>query len=129
MSEGGQRLKSPSLLEVLIQGRALDLSLLWSTQTPQRTSVEVIDQSSTIALCALGPKALNYMDERLKFDPELLDAVKDLRSADDGGICDFVLYQSGKRWNRTIYSYDVRSVASNQAPSDHAQIIRDATTP
>jgi hypothetical protein len=94
---GGKELNSPSTRVILTQGRALGVSFLWSTQTPQRMPREVIDQSSTIAIMQLGPRALNYLDERLCFDTELLRVVPDLP------VGDFVIYEQGKRWNGVVY--------------------------
>jgi len=95
---GGKELASQSLRDALTQGRALGVSVIWSTQTPQRAPKEVIDQSSTIGLFQLGPRALNYLDERLFFDADLLQVVPTL------GVGEFVIYEAGRPWNRTIYT-------------------------
>jgi hypothetical protein len=97
-SIGAKTLSAASLRIALTQGRALGLSVLWSTQTPQRAPIEVIDQSSTIGICQLGPRALNYLDERLCFDADLLAIVPQLQTFE------FVLYEQGRPWNRTIYT-------------------------
>jgi hypothetical protein len=94
---GGKELESTSLRTAFTTGRALNVSILWLTQTPQRAPIAVIDQSSTIALCQLGPRALNYLDDRLCFDPELLQVVPDLP------VGAFVIYEAGRPWNRTVY--------------------------
>jgi hypothetical protein len=94
---GGKQLESGALRDCFTLGRALSLSVVWSTQTPQRAPVEVIDQSSTIAIGQLGPRAINYLDERLQFDPDLLAVVPLLP------VGRFVIYESGRPWNRTIY--------------------------
>jgi hypothetical protein len=96
-TRGGRELDSPSLRVALTQGRALGVSVLWSTQTPQRAPIEVIDQSSTIGIFQLGPRALNYLDERLCFDAELLAVVPGL------AVGQFVIYEQGRPWNRIIY--------------------------
>ena len=106
---GGRGLTSQSALFSFTQGRALQLSVIWSTQTPQRVPIQCFDQSSTIAIHRLGKRALSYMDERLKFERELVDQViPNLASADEGGISEFILHEQGRPWNRTIYSIDVR---------------------
>lgn len=107
-TSGGKELNTPALRTILTQGRALGVSLLWSTQTPQRAPREVIDQSSTIALCQLGPRALSYLDERLCFDRELLDVVPTLT------IGQFVIYEQGRPWNGLIY----QTPAPIQKPRD-----------
>jgi hypothetical protein len=94
---GGKQIASESLRAAFTLGRALSVSVLWSTQTPTRCPPEVIDQSSTIAICQLGPRALNYLDERLAFESDLLQVVPTLE------IGQFVIHESGRPWNRTIY--------------------------
>lgn len=96
-SPGGRELIGTNVRTCLVRGRALTLSVLWSTQAPQRAPREFVDQSTTIALCQLGPRALNYLGDRLLFDDELLGVVPTLR------IGEFALYQQGRNWNRTIY--------------------------
>lgn len=95
---GGKELASPTLRLLMTQGRSMGISVVWSTQAPQRMPREIIDQSSTIAICQLGPRALNYLDERLCFDKEFLDAVPTLKTFQ------FVLYENGKPWNGQIYT-------------------------
>jgi hypothetical protein len=96
-TRGGRELASPSLRVAFTQGRALGVSVLWSTQTPQRAPIEVVDQSSTIGIFQLGPRALNYLDERLCFDAELLAVVPTLN------VGEFVIYEQGRPWNRITY--------------------------
>lgn len=107
VTDGGNRITSQSLVIAFAQGRSLGLSVLWSTQSPQRAPVQCIDQSSTIAICRLGPRALLYLDERLRFEKDLLATVPTLSQANENGTCEFVLYEQGKEWNRTIYSITV----------------------
>ena len=57
----------------------------------------MIDQCSTIAIGQLGPRGLMHLDERLFFDRELLKVVPTLAQGE------FVIYEQGKLWNRTIY--------------------------
>lgn len=94
---GGQKLASDAIRECLTVGRALGLSLVWSTQQPTRAPTEVIDLCTTIAIGQLGPRALNYLDERLAFDRGMLDVVPTL------GRGEFVLYEQGRPWNQRIY--------------------------
>lgn len=96
-SQSGRELNSQNVRMCFTLGRAMRLSVLWTTQAPQRAPREVMDQSTTIALCSLGPRALNYLDERLLFDPALLAVVPTLN------VGEFVLYQSGREWDRKIY--------------------------
>jgi hypothetical protein len=96
-SLGGKELAAPTLRTCMTQGRSMGISVVWSTQAPQRMPREIIDQSSTIAICQLGPRALNYLDERLCFDKEFLEIVPTLKTFE------FVLYENGKPWNKVVY--------------------------
>lgn len=97
ITPGGKEFEGTNLRSCFTVGRALGLSVLWSTQAPQRAPREVIDQSTAIVLFQIGPRALNYLDDRLMFDGELLDVVPTLQ------VGEFVIYQQGMEWNRTIY--------------------------
>ena len=96
-SPGGRVLLGTHVRTCLVRGRALQLSVIWSTQAPQRAPLEFVDQSTTIGLCQLGPRALNYLSDRLFFDKDLLEIVPKLK------VGEFVLYEQGKDWDRKIY--------------------------
>lgn len=107
-SKGGMVLQSKSVETILTQGRALGVSLLWSNQSPI-VPKELIDQSSTIAIGQLGPRALNYLDERLMFERELLDVVPNLKQGQ------FVIAEQGRNWNKTIYQTPPPSTSFDHA--------------
>lgn len=99
MSDAGRKLESPNLRECFTTGRSMGLSVIWSTQTPQRAPDVALNSSSSIAIFRLGPAALNYLDERLYFDREMLELVPDL------AVGEFVLHRPGQRWDRTVYKF------------------------
>lgn len=96
---GGRELAAPSLRLALTQGRKIGLQVLASTQTPQRCPKEVIDQSSSVGLFRLGPRALRYLDDVLLFDGDMLEIVPRLERGD------FVLHRPGHAWDRTVYRF------------------------
>lgn len=99
VSPGGRELASENVRHCFTQGRALGLSVLWGTQTPQRVPREVLDQSSSVGLFRLGPRALNYLDERCLFDPAMLGTVEQL------GVGEFVIWRNGHRWDGVVYRF------------------------
>jgi len=99
VTPGGRQLVSAKLRECCTQGRVLGLCVSSTTQSPARTPAEILDQATAVVLFRLGPRALNYVDERLMFDGELLAAVPTLERGD------FVLHVPGEPWNRTLYRF------------------------
>lgn len=99
MSDAGRKLEAPSLRECFTVGRTMKLSVIWSTQTPQRAPEVALNQSSSIGLFRLEAPALNYLDGQLGFDREMLAVVRQLPEGD------FVLFRSGHPWDRTVYRF------------------------
>lgn len=99
VSDSGRSLESPSLLTGFCEGRAMGLSIAVGIQNPQRIPGIVIDQLSSVGILRCGPRALNYLDERLLFDREMLDAVAGLQ------LFECVLHRPGFPWDRTIYRF------------------------
>lgn len=106
---GGKALAGTRFRDCLTKGRSMALSVVASTQAPQRCPLEVIDQATAVALGQLGPRALNYLDDRLLFDSELLEVVERLQPLE------FVVYQPGRPWNRTIYVTPLPKVQPREA--------------
>jgi hypothetical protein len=100
VSEGGRALESDSLRDAFVVGRSMGLDVVWSTQTPQRVPLVVGDQSSSMGLFRLGPRAINFLDERMFFDPEMLEVIQWLE------VGDFVLHVPGQPWDRAIYRFE-----------------------
>ncbi len=99
MSDAGSKLEAPSLREAFTVGRTMKLSVIWSTQTPQRAPEVARNQSSTIGIFRLEAPALNYLNERMCFNPQMLELVPDLQEGE------FVLHRSGHPWDRTVYKF------------------------
>ena len=97
-TDGGMKFSAPSLAECFTQGRQMGLSVIWSTQAPQRAPLPAVDQASALALCRLGPRALNYLDERLRFDKDFLAIIPQLANFE------FVLWVDGMPWDRKVYT-------------------------
>lgn len=108
-TKGSMKIVSESTIKVLTEGRMLGVSLFWSNQSPI-VPKEFIDQSSALVIHRMGPRALNYLDETLRFDRELLDVVPTL------GTGEFVIYEEGRPWNGVIYTTPKPS-----AEFDHAR--------
>lgn len=99
VTPGGRVLASESLRRCCTQGRAMGLSVCWSTQSPARAPTELVDQSSAIMFFRLEHRALVYLDERLRFDAELLEVIEALPDRD------FVLHRQGYPWDRCVYRF------------------------
>jgi len=99
LNEAGSRLESPELLSLFTEGRSMGLSVAIGTQTPQRVPGTVLDSLSSVGIFRLGPRSLNYLDERLMFDAEMLAAVPELK------VFECVLHRPGFPWDRTIYKF------------------------
>ena len=99
VTEGGQGLESDSLREAFTAGRSMGLSVAYGTQTPQRIPTVILDQSSSVGIFRLGPRALNYLDRVCMFDADMLAAVPEL------AVGDFVIHRPGHPWDRTVYRF------------------------
>ena len=99
MSDGGRVLEAPNLRTCLTTGRAMGLSVAGGAQTPQRVGDVVINSASSVGLFRLGPRAVAYLDDRLKFDPEMLEVVPTL------AVGDFVIHRPGHPWDRVVYRF------------------------
>jgi hypothetical protein len=99
VSDGGQALESDSLREAFTAGRSMGLSVGYGTQTPQRIPTVILDQSSSVGIFRLGPRALNYLDRVCMFDGDMLQVVPTL------AVGDFVIHRPGYPWDRTVYRF------------------------
>lgn len=99
VTPGGRQLASESLRLCCTQGRAMGLSLCWSTQSPVRAPTELLDQSSAIKFYRLEHRSLVYLDERLRFSADMLEVIERL------DVGDFVLHRQGFSWDHTVYRF------------------------
>lgn len=97
VSTGGRKLTSESLLKIGVQGGQLALTLIWSTQIPQRAPSDALSQVSAVVLGRLEASATNYLDQTLYFDREMVEVLGTLQRGE------FVVRVPGQSWDRTIY--------------------------
>lgn len=98
VTPGGKKLVSESLLKIGVQGGQLGLTLIWSTQIPQRAPSDALTQCSAVVLGRLEAQAINYLDGTLYFDREMTEALGTLQ------VGEFVVRIPGQPWDRVIYS-------------------------
>lgn len=107
-SGGRKKLKSPSVLKLIEQGRKMGVSLVGTTQSPANVPLDILRQASSIAFFRLTGPDVNYMGERLHLDPSLIRTVA---GANNEGLPNhqFCLYVKGMPWDGQIYSLDRRT--------------------
>lgn len=107
-SGGRKKLKSPSVLKLIEQGRKMGVSLVGTTQSPANVPLDILRQASSIAFFRLTGPDVNYMAERLHLDPALIRTVA---GANNEGLPNhqFCLYVKGMPWDGEIYSLDRRT--------------------
>lgn len=105
VSDGGKVLASQSVRFCITQGRALGLSVLWSTQMPMRTPAELLDNSSVLIMGRMGPKSANYLTDRQHFGMSLTEQIQHLKGHYEfnDGPGELVIYQNGKKWDNRVY--------------------------
>jgi hypothetical protein len=95
----GREWTAPSVRKAFNQGRALGLSIFWTTQIPQRVPPEALDQCGTVFLFRLDGRALNYLSDIVDLPPEMTRILPTLERGD------FLLYQPGQPWDHHIYRF------------------------
>ena len=99
MSDTGKTLLAPSLRTCATVGRVMGLSVSAGAQEVVYMPRALLAQASSIGLFRIEAADVNYLRERLAWDPELLAAAADL------GEGDFLIRQPATRWDRTIYRF------------------------
>lgn len=107
-SGGRKKLKAPSVLKLIEQGRKMGVSLVGTTQSPANVPLDILRQASSIAFFRLTGPDVNYMGERLHLDPALIRTVA---GPNNEGLPNhqFALYVKGQPWDGQIYSLDKRT--------------------
>lgn len=107
-SGGRKKLKSPSVLKLIEQGRKMGVSLVGTTQSPANVPLDILRQASSIAFFRLTGPDVNYMGERLHLDPALIRTVA---GPNNEGLPNhqFALYVKGQPWDGVVYSLDRRT--------------------
>lgn len=107
-SGGRKKLKSPSVLKLLEQGRKMGVSLVGTTQSPANVPLDILRQASSIAFFRLTGPDTNYLRERLHLDEDLIRTVA---GPNNSGLPNyqFCLAVKGQPWDHQIYSLDKRT--------------------
>ena len=107
-SGGRKKLKSPSVLKLLEQGRKMGVSLVGTTQSPANVPLDILRQASSIAFFRLTGPDTNYLRERLHLDEDLIRTVS---GPNNEGLPNyqFCLAVKGQPWDRQVYSLDRRT--------------------
>lgn len=107
-SGGRKKLKAPSVLKLIEQGRKMGVSLVGTTQSPANVPLDILRQASSIAFFRLTGPDVNYMGERLHLDPSLIRTVA---GPNNEGLPNyqFCLYVKGQPWDGQVYSLDKRT--------------------
>jgi hypothetical protein len=99
VSDTGKTLLAPSLRLCATVGRTMGLSISAGAQEIIFMPRALLAQASSIALFRVESADVNYLRERLAWDPELLAAAAQL------DVGDFLIRQPATRWDRTIYRF------------------------
>ena len=107
-SAGRKQVQAPSVLRAAEQGRKVSVSLVGTTQSPRKTPLDLLGQSTSIAFFRLTGADANYLGERLDLDSALIDAI---RGPNSEGLPNrkFALYVKGEPWDGQIYELDKRT--------------------
>jgi len=107
-SGGRKKLRSPSVLKLLEQGRKMGVSLVGTTQSPANVPLDILRQASSIAFFRLTGPDTNYLRERLHLDDALINTVS---GQNNEGLPNFhfCLYTKGEPWDRQVHTLDRRT--------------------
>jgi DNA helicase HerA-like ATPase len=109
-TNGRKYISAPSVRWLAEQGRKVGGSLVGTTQSPRNIPLDLLEQASAIAFFRLTGGGANYLAERLKLNPALIEAVA---GPDGEGLPNyqFVLAIKGQPWDRKVHQLDQRTVA------------------
>jgi hypothetical protein len=107
-SAGRKQVQAPSVLWAAEQGRKVSVSLVGTTQSPRKTPLDLLGQSTSIAFFRLTGADANYLGERLDLDPRLISAI---RGPNSEGLPNrkFALYVKGEPWDGEIHELDKKT--------------------
>jgi len=107
-SGGRKKLRSPSVLKLLEQGRKMGVSLVGTTQSPANVPLDILRQASSIAFFRLTGPDTNYLRERLHLDQAIINTVS---GPNNEGLPNyhFCLYTKGASWDRQVHTLDKRT--------------------
>jgi hypothetical protein len=109
-TNGRKYISAPSVRWLAEQGRKVGGSLVGTTQSPRNIPLDLLEQASAIVFFRLTGGGANYLGERMKLNPRLIEAV----SGPDGeGLPNykFVVAIKGKPWDGLVHQLDRKTVA------------------
>jgi hypothetical protein len=108
-TNGRKYISAPSVRWLAEQGRKVGGSLVGTTQSPRNIPLDLLEQASAIVFFRLTGGGANYLAERMKLNPRLIEAV----SGPDGeGLPNFkfVIAIKGKPWDGLVHQLDIKTV-------------------
>jgi len=106
VTDGGREISAPSLRTVLLEGRALGVSLIATTQMPTRTPPVFFDNSK-ICLFNPGRKSTAFLERIDAIGPDELSVVGGLSVMENGGVGEFIVVATDRDWDGKVYRIDV----------------------
>ncbi len=106
VTDGGREITAPSLRTVLLEGRALGVSLIATTQMPTRTPPVFFDNSK-ICLFNPGRKSTAFLERIDAIGPDELGVVGGLAVMETGGVGEFIVVATDRDWDGKVYRIDV----------------------
>jgi hypothetical protein len=95
-TDGGREWIAPSVRQILLEGGGNGVSLIWTTQLPQRTPVAAFDQS-VLVLFNPGRKALSYLEDTKVIGSEEAKILPTLQRGE------FIVSQADADWDGVVY--------------------------
>jgi hypothetical protein len=99
VSDTGRTLLAPSLKACATVGRNMGLSISAGAQEVMYMPRALLAQASSISIFRVESADVNYLRERLSWDPELLAAATDLPEGD------YLIRRPATPWDRTVYRF------------------------
>lgn len=96
VSPAGREWRAPTVARVMTEGRAARISMLWSTQSPQRIPVEAFD-NSILAIFGLGHRGRAYLERADLISPRVSAVIAALEPRQ------FVIVDDAGDWDGTVY--------------------------
>jgi len=101
-TDGRKKVKAPSVLWALEQGRKVGVSLIGTSQSPRNVPPDIHQQATSAAYFRLTGHDANYLEDTLDMDPAMVAA---LRGQNNEGLPNhqFAFYEKGRPWDGEIH--------------------------
>lgn len=108
-TQGGQRIKAPTVLKLEKQGRKIGVSMVGTGQEPVEIPKTFIKQATAVSIGRLTGADANYMADVMQFDDAMIRAV---RGPNGEGLPNyhFVLLVKGEAWDGQIHTLSKQTV-------------------